>query len=359
MKKKSVKTLFVGPFSPPFTGDGVKNSCLKEGFESLGAKDFIWFDSICRKGNRFLHLLQLIPLMCKSRQIILSLNREGRFFTIWLFFLIRIFFQKKAALYVVGGTFDLQLMDMPVFNRRLYINAINKLDGIFAESAALKKGLENLGIKNVEIVYNPRKDSGDKWQLTNENSGKVLFISRVTEVKGVTVLMDAFESLAGDDSDLTLDIYGPVDEGYHDYFVKRVNASKGKIKYCGMIDPLEVQSVLVNYHFLALPTFHFGEGLPGILVEAGMAGTPIVITRFNALPEYFEDEKSALFVEPQDVSDLQNAMGKLLKNPDLSETLSDGIQKVAEPFRVEMVIEQSLDLFRGYGWNIITEGDGY
>ncbi|ASB48298.1 glycosyltransferase family 4 protein [Alkalitalea saponilacus] len=359
MRKKSVKTLFVGPFSPPFTGDGVKNSCLKEGFDSVGVQDFIWFDTICRKGNRWVHLLNLIPLMFRCKQIVLSLNREGRYFVIWLFFFLRLFSAKRAALYVVGGTFDLQLMDMPAFNRRLYITAINKLDGIFAESVVLKNGLENLGIKNVEIVYNPRKDSGEKWQLTENNVGKVLFISRVTEVKGVTVLMDAFEKFDDENSGLILDIYGPIDEDYHDYFMERVDASKGKIRYCGILDPLQVQSALVKYHFLALPTFHFGEGLPGILVEAGMAGTPIIITRFNALPEYFEDEQSALFVEPQDVSDLHQAMQKLLDKPELAAKLSDGVQKVAEPFRIEMVIEQSLELFRGYGWNIITEGDGH
>ncbi len=349
---KLLKTLFIGPFSPPYTGDAVKNSYLKEGFDSIQTENIVWFDTICRKGNRLIHHLKVIPLMIISNQIILSLNKEGRYAIIRIFSLLKFFTNKRAVLYVVGGTFDRQLLYMSAFYRKLYIRAINNLDGIFAESAILKKGLEDLGVKNVEIVYNPRKDSGDKWEYRDSIKGKILFISRVTEVKGVTVLIDAFNKLLNENPNISLDIYGPIDEDYEESFMEKVKLSNGKIKFGGLLDPSEVQSTLANYHFLALPTFHFGEGLPGILVEAGMAGTPIVITRFNALPEFFEHNESALFVEPKDVEGLTQAMSLLINDSNLAKKISEGIKKVAEPFKIEHVIDQSLSLFKNYGWKI-------
>ena len=322
-----IKTLFIGPFSPPYNGDGVKNSCLKDGFEASELKQIIYFDTICRSGNKWVHFARLIPLMSRSKQIILSLNKHGRFVIIWLFFLMRLLSKKKGVLYIVGGSFDIQLNQMNWLNRKMYVNAINKLDGVFAESKSLKDGLIKVGVKHVEIIYNPRKDNGEKWSLSDEVKGKLVFISRITETKGVSYLLDAGEKAIINGLDITIDFYGPIDDDYKQVFMDRVNKSAGKFNYLGLIDPSEVQTFLTKYHCLALPTYHPGEGLPGILVEAGMAGTPIIISRFNALPEYFANRESALFVEPHDVTGLVNAITELVGSSKLSNDISKGDRK--------------------------------
>ncbi|WP_026474917.1 glycosyltransferase family 4 protein [Alkaliflexus imshenetskii] len=345
-------TLFIGPFSPPFTGDSVKNSCLKDGFIASGTDSIQWFDTICRKGNRYLHRLSLIPLMFKADQIILSLNRQGRYAIIWIFYFLKMFTAKRALLYVVGGTFDQQVQEMNPLSKRLYLKAIRRLDGIFAESKALKKGLLELGLKNVELVYNPRNDTGARWQFTTEISHKAVFISRITEDKGVGVLLDALKQINDEGMEINIDFYGPIDPDYEKEFNQKLEPLGAKAKYCGQLSPSEVQNTLVNYHFLALPTFHFGEGLPGILVEAAMAGIPIIITHFNALPEYFEHEKSALLARPHDVSDLKNLIMQLIQNENLANELNHGILKVAEPFKTEAIISQSKELMHLYGWTL-------
>lgn len=347
-----INTLFIGPFSPPFTGDGVKNSCLKDGFTASGTDSIQWFDTICRKGNRYLHRLSLIPLMFKADQMILSLNRQGRFAIIWIYYFLKMFTSKRAVLFVVGGTFDQQVQEMSPLNKWLYLKAIRRLDGIFAESKALKKGLLQLGLNNVELVYNPRNDTGARWQLTPEISHKAVFISRITEDKGVGVLLDALKQINNEGVDVNIDFYGPIDPEYDTEFNQKLELLGAKAKYCGQLSPSEVQNTLVNYHFLALPTFHYGEGLPGILVEAAMAGIPIIITRFNALPEYFEHEKSALLVSPHDVSDLKNHILQLTQDVNLANKLNRGILQVAEPFKTEAIINQSKALMNSYGWTL-------
>jgi glycosyltransferase involved in cell wall biosynthesis len=347
---QNIKTLFIGPFSPPYNGDGVKNSCLKDGFEAAGLNQITYFDTICRVGNKWIHFLRLLPLMASSKQIILSLNKNGRLVIIWLFFLMRLISMKKGVLYVVGGSFDLQLAQMGKFKRRMYVNAINQLDGVFAESNSLKEGLISVGVKNVEIVYNPRKDNGNKWSLSDDLRGKLVFISRVTETKGVSYLLEAGEKAIAEGLDITIDFYGPVDESYELFFMDRINQSAGRFNYRGLINPSEVQTFLTKYHCLALPTYHHGEGLPGILVEAGMAGTPIIISRFNALPEYFINKESALFVDPHDVDGLKNAIKELVKTDKLSNDISKGIKKLVIPFHLEFVINQSIELLERKGW---------
>ena len=350
MMPQKIKTLFIGPFSPPNSGDGVKNDYLRDGFEAENINNIIWFDTIKRSGSKFNHYFKLIKLMVSSRQLILSLNKYGRYTIIPIFFLFSLFSRKRAVLYVIGGTFDQQLYFLSPLMRKIFVRTVNRLDGVFAESKALMDGLQNAGIRNVTMIYNPRKDTGTRWELTDDNRAKAVFISRVYEDKGLNVFMDAVEKINAKGTHLELDIYGPVDSEYEAYLNQRVAESGGTITYKGVLKPDEVQNILPQYHFLGLPTFHFGEGLPGILVESGMAGMPIIITRFNALPEYFTHNESALFIEPRDVLSLENEILRLLNDDELASTLSKGILKTVEPFKVENVIKQSLEYMETRGW---------
>jgi len=348
--KRKITTLFIGPFSPPNSGDGVKNDYLREGFETENITNIIWFDTIKREGGKIHHYFKLFRLMIKSQQIILSLNVNGRYVIIPIFWLFSICSKKMGVLYVIGGAFDKQLDNLKSSYRKIFVKMLKRLDGIFVESKALKIGIEKHGLNNVIIIYNPRKDPGIRHILADNNRNKAVFISRVTDDKGVTVLMNAIESINKDGKHISLDVYGPMDEKYNDYFKKHVADSNGIIKYKGVLKPDEVQSILSDYHFLALPTYHYGEGLPGILVEAGMTGIPIIITRHNALPEYFTHNQSALFVEPQDVESLKTEILRLLDDDELYNTLNKGILKTIEPFKLEHVIDQSLEYMERRMW---------
>jgi len=348
--KKKIKTLFIGPFSPPNSGDGVKNDYLREGFEAEKITNIVWFDTIRRRGGRIMFYFKLFRLMTTSRQIILSLNVRGRYVIIPIFWFFSIFSQKMGVLYVIGGAFDKQLDNLPKVLRKIFVKMLKRLDGIFVESKSLKSGLEKYGLRNVTIIYNPRKDPGTRHKLTDNNKNKEVFISRVTDNKGVTVLMDAIENINKDGKTISLDIYGPMDTKYETFFNKRVADSNGIITYKGVLKPDEVQAVLSEYHFLALPTYHSGEGLPGILVEAGMTGIPIIITRHNALPEYFTHNQSALFVETHDVEGLKIEILRLLDDDELYKTLNKGILETTESFKLENIIAQSLDYMELRGW---------
>ena len=347
---KQIKTLFIGPFSPPNSGDGVKNDYLREGFETEKITNIEWFDTIRRSGSSIKFYLKLFRQMMISRQLILSLNVRGRYFIIPFFWLFAIFSRKVGVLYVIGGAFVKQLDNLSSIIRKIFIKMLKRLDGIFVESKALKDGLEKYGLHNVLIIYNPRKDDGTRHTLTENNKNKAVFISRVTDDKGVTVLMDAIEKISKDGKSILLDIYGPMDEKYNDYFIKRVADSNGIITYKGVLKPNEVQLIMQEYHFLALPTYHKGEGLPGILVESGMTGIPIIISRFNALPEYFTHNQSALFVEPHDVDGLKSEILRLINNNNLYKTLNNGILETVEPFKLKYVIDQSLEYMEEHNW---------
>jgi len=57
------------------------------------------------------------------------------------------------------------------------------------------------------------------------------------------------------------------------------------------------------------------EGIPGVILEAGFMGLPVVATRVGGVPECLLDQETGILVDPQDETGLVNAALTLLRNP--------------------------------------------
>ncbi len=66
---------------------------------------------------------------------------------------------------------------------------------------------------------------------------------------------------------------------------------------------------------LAVPSFT--EGFPLVIVEAMLAGTPVVASRVGGIPEIVVDEETGLLVPPGDARALATALGRLVGDPEL------------------------------------------
>jgi glycosyltransferase involved in cell wall biosynthesis len=62
------------------------------------------------------------------------------------------------------------------------------------------------------------------------------------------------------------------------------------------LEPAEVVPTLRNYDALIFPSYYQGEGHPGVLVEAMMAGLPIITTQFRSIPELVQDGVNGLLM---------------------------------------------------------------
>jgi len=69
------------------------------------------------------------------------------------------------------------------------------------------------------------------------------------------------------------------------------------------------------------------EGLPFALLEAGLAGVPIVATTVGGIPEMIEDKKEGLLVPPKDPRALAASIRDLLNNKTLRETYTSAFSK--------------------------------
>ena len=92
-----------------------------------------------------------------------------------------------------------------------------------------------------------------------------------------------------------IDVYGPFKDG--DCSEKIFENSR--VDYCGVLPPEKVLPTLSQYDVLLLPSFHPGEGYPGIVIEAFSLGLPVIATNWQAIPEIVQDGENGLLVSPQ------------------------------------------------------------
>jgi len=87
------------------------------------------------------------------------------------------------------------------------------------------------------------------------------------------------------------------------------------------------------------------EGMPYVLIEALLAGVPIVATRVGGIPEVVEDGVSGLLTPPLDNKALFKAIFELRTNPELRTKLSEGARVRSQNFTFEKTLRETIALY--------------
>ena len=158
--------------------------------------------------------------------------------------------------------------------------------------------------------------------MTLPKTKRILFVGRLMEVKGIDVLINAFSKLVEHQpfQDWNLDIVGDGPE--RNYLT---NLSKDKeishlIHFHGSKPRNEIKDFYNQAELFILPskTTSLGEkeGLGLVVLEAMMAGVPVIGTDCGGIKETIVDGKTGIIVPENDADALHNAMANLLNAPE-------------------------------------------
>ncbi|GIH73264.1 glycosyltransferase family 4 protein [Sphaerimonospora thailandensis] len=88
------------------------------------------------------------------------------------------------------------------------------------------------------------------------------------------------------------------------------------------------------------------EGTPLALVEAGMAGVPVVSTRMGSVDEVVRDRRTGLLADP-DVAELTDHTVRLLKDPSLARRMGEAARRwTTRAFGVDRLVTDTEALYR-------------
>ena len=104
----------------------------------------------------------------------------------------------------------------------------------------------------------------------------------------------------------------------------------------------ELQSIYQMAEVMVYPSFFEGFGLP--VLEAQASGCPVITSNVSSLPEAGGD--GALYINPEDISEIGQAISKILSNNQIRDELIQKGTANAELFREELVAERLMKLYR-------------
>lgn len=108
---------------------------------------------------------------------------------------------------------------------------------------------------------------------------------------------------------------------------------------------LDVPEILAGSDIFVLPSL--SEGLSLALVEAGLAGLPVVASRVDGIPEIVEDGWNGILVPPRDVAALAGALQALAEDVSHRERMGKEGRAIAlERFSMERTAFQVATLYR-------------
>jgi glycosyltransferase involved in cell wall biosynthesis len=158
--------------------------------------------------------------------------------------------------------------------------------------------------------------------------GLVTFVGRLSEKKGVDVLVDAFAQAASSHPEARLAIAGPDERGLEASLRERA-AERGvadRVQFLGMLDAGERDALLARSAVFALPSAAENFGVS--VVEALAAATPVVVTPSVATHAQIAGAKAGLVAE-RSAEAFAAAFTQLLDDPDEARELGENGRRLA------------------------------
>lgn len=233
---------------------------------------------------------------------------------------------KPCYLRAFGGSLDRYEQGLRPLLQRTFRSALRRADGLIVETELLHNYFTQMIGQKVHYVpgYRPVTEA-EQAAAAGRNTSRplrTLFVGHIREEKGVFVLLESLRKLAvGGATAPQCDLYGPIYSAVSQRFQQELAATPNAA-YRGQLKPEQVIPTLRQYDALVFPTHFPGEGHPGVVIEAMMAGIPVITTRFRSVPELIKHEENGLLVEPRNGQQLSEAIQTLQENRRLLTTLS-------------------------------------
>lgn len=194
-----------------------------------------------------------------------------------------------------------------------------------APSNFLREKFIHWGIPASKIIYSDygfNTDYFKDFRKTPSTKIRFGFTGRIIPVKGVQLLIQAFNQLDGENA--ILKIFGKETEGTQ--YLKE-NVSNSNIQFVGPYNNWEIKEVLSDIDVLTVPSIWF-ENSPLVIHEAFLAKIPVIASNLGGMKELVTDGKNGFLFKVGDVEDLLTKIKEFINNPGLIKKFGKMVPKV-------------------------------
>ncbi len=269
-----------------------------------------YFDTSEIKNNNGKFFTMLTQLIRANHLVYLPAHHNLKFIYPLIYILSRIF-NFSIFYIVIGGWLPEYIKERP-FHRW----SLSRISGIFPETQNMKRKLEEwYGFQNVKILPNFRIHNYTPIIQERGPAFRFVFMSRIIKEKGIDVIFRMCESMKERDliGAFSIDFFGPIGKNDETYFFDNLKLYPN-LEYNGVLDAQEIHSVLNNYDMLILPTRYPGEGFPGAILDAYIAGIPVLVSNWKDLASFVDEGKTGFVFNLNNENEFVERVTFLVKN---------------------------------------------
>src|SRR5437660_705561 len=177
------------------------------------------------------------------------------------------------------------------------------------------------------------------------------FAARMEELKGTTVLMEAFAAAHRESGRISLNVAGDGSQRHKLAARAKTLNVASRYRYHGVYThPEECRAFMEGLDVFVMPSFT--EGTPNSIVEAMACGRPIIASDVGGIPDMIGDD-AGILVPPGNAAALAQAMLGLAHDPDLRRSMGraayERYQRFFSPIAVLPLMLQTYQMVSGNG----------
>ena len=234
----------------------------------------------------------------------------------------------------------------PDIGHPLVARFLGELDGLVALTEFERIALSNLSIDDSKIAVIPNGIDSDafvRYEKTSDFRKRlgitgyfVLYSGRIDARKGCDILIEAVSEAQREIGRCTILFAGP-DWGSTEY-LRQLSLKKGvEAIFSGNLASNELRSAMMSCDVFVLPSY--SESFPVSILEAMMAGAPVVATSVGGVPSIIQDGVTGLLTSPGDPHGLAKAICRVVQSKTLASYLTASAKKVAGKYTIENTVE--------------------
>ena len=243
-----------------------------------------------------------------------------------------------------------------------FLNIIGKFilrraDTIRVVSTLLRKKIRELGIYSEKIVNIPLVSGIDHNMYVNANGIKirekylsnkfkriVLFVGRLTKSKNLPNLLKAIQYIVKENPEILFLIVGDGEERKYLIRLSRKLKIEENVAIIGPVPFFEVPQYYNACDLFVLPSNY--EGLARVLVEAAIAGKPIIATDVSGVSDVVINNITGYIIRPNDPIALANAIRDIINNVKMLKVMGRiGRKCVYKRFNINLNVKQLINMW--------------
>ena len=309
------KILIIGAYGGPnnkLDGQTIKTRNIHSLIESNTKATIYGFDTMLAKKNPFLVINLLFKLMIANVVIIVPCLKNLTFIFPVVYYLSKVC--KYDIIHVCIGGWQVEYFKG---NHRfsphpLQMKLSRKIKAFLPEMIKVNDELKDIfDFTNTEVLPNFRPIERSLVNTHTEQCLKLVYLARINKKKGYDTIFNLAQYIKSNKLEISITFYGQIDAPDKEEFLSNVETYKDVVNYNGVLTPETISKTLIDYDIMIFPTQYYTEGIPGTIIDAYIAGLPVIATNWKHAAEVVKDGETGYIVSFDDSQEIFNE--KVLK----------------------------------------------